>query len=452
MAEPIVIIGAGPGGLSAAYHLQEDWLLLEQHDRVGGVCRSRERDGFVFDHAGHIMFTKSDYVKQQLYPMLLGDNVHWQQRDAWAYYLGTYIGYPFQTHSYGLPQDVQERFLLDAAEAAFVRQQEWPEPTNLKEHAYRAFGDAIAEQLFLPYNVKVWATPPELIGLSWLTGSGGRVPQVNYADMVHGALNPPKKDFGPNARFGYPLRGGFEALVRGFLNYLDTSKVICNARVTYVDAERKCVTVNGRERIGYDKLITTMPLKELIRCTQGVPPPVQRAADGLINTTVLCVNVAVGRPKVSDKHWIYYPEPKTVFQRIFVMSNASPYVAPPGTSSFIAEISSSKWKPVPREGLERRVIEDAIRVGYLRRWDDVLFTELVELPYAYLVQDINRDRNLRLIETYLNGLDIYLVGRFGRWVYINSDEAMMAGRQIAERLRPGMRHPAAADAQLAAAG
>src|SRR3954454_15352646 len=79
-----VVIGAGPTGLSAAYHLGSDALLLEQNGTVGGWCRSVEVNGFTFDYAGHIMFSNDPYV-HQMYRLLLGDNVHWQDREAWIY-------------------------------------------------------------------------------------------------------------------------------------------------------------------------------------------------------------------------------------------------------------------------------------------------------------------------------------------------------------------------------
>lgn len=81
---PVVVIGAGPTGLSAAYHLGENALLLERGEQVGGWCRSIELDGFTFDPAGHIMFSKEPYV-HEMYRMLLQDNVHWQDREAWVY-------------------------------------------------------------------------------------------------------------------------------------------------------------------------------------------------------------------------------------------------------------------------------------------------------------------------------------------------------------------------------
>ena len=102
-----LVIGAGPTGLSAAYHLgrteaASEVLLLEREERVGGWCRSVEQDGFTFDYAGHIMFSNDPYV-QELYELLLGDNVHWQDREAWVYSHGVHTRYPFQGSLYAFP-------------------------------------------------------------------------------------------------------------------------------------------------------------------------------------------------------------------------------------------------------------------------------------------------------------------------------------------------------------
>jgi UDP-galactopyranose mutase len=104
-AAPVVVVGAGPTGLSAAYHLGEDALLLEQASRVGGWCRSVEDNGFTFDMAGHIMFSNDPYV-HEMYRVLLGDNVHWQDREAWIFSKNVYTRYPFQGALYGLPPEV----------------------------------------------------------------------------------------------------------------------------------------------------------------------------------------------------------------------------------------------------------------------------------------------------------------------------------------------------------
>src|SRR5436853_1157942 len=117
-ATAVVVIGAGPTGLSAAYHIGRDAVLIEQADRVGGWCRSIEDTGFTFDMAGHIMFSNDPYV-HEMYKMLLGDNVHWQDREAWIYSKNVYTRYPFQGALYGLPPDVIKECIVGAIEARF---------------------------------------------------------------------------------------------------------------------------------------------------------------------------------------------------------------------------------------------------------------------------------------------------------------------------------------------
>lgn len=95
-----LIIGGGPTGLSAAFHLQSDYLFVEKEKELGGLCKSISESGFTFDYAGHILFTSDEYVLKTLYPMLLGSNIHWQNREAWIYSKNVYTRYPFQGQEY----------------------------------------------------------------------------------------------------------------------------------------------------------------------------------------------------------------------------------------------------------------------------------------------------------------------------------------------------------------
>jgi len=427
-----VIIGAGPTGLSAAYHLRQNYLILEQLDRVGGLCRSIEEEGFTFDYAGHIMFTSSDYVKNELWPMLLGDNIHWQDREAWIYSKGVYTRYPFQASTYGLPPEVVKECIMGAIKARYENDHT-EEPKNFLEFIQRFWGEGIAKHFMIPYNKKLWAVPLEEMSHKWLSG---RVPQPNLEEIVEGGLRPLPKPLGPNARFGYPLRGGFEAMMRGFTPLLKQKKVEVqfNSRVTAVSPRRKTVTVNGREEIGYERLLSTMPLTELVRAIgDEAPAAVREAARKLRKVSVRCVNVGINRGDITDKHWIYYHQ-DTVFHRIFVQSNASPYCQPPGTTGLTAEITYSEYKPLAEEGLNERVLADFKKVGMMRDDDEVLIINQVDIPFAYVVQDHARPEAVKTIRTWLERQGIYLCGRYAEWEYYNSDNALASGRAAAQRL------------------
>ena len=90
-------------------------------------------------------------------------------------------------------------------------------PRNFEEFIYQVWGAGIAKHFAIPYNRKLWAVPLDEMETSWL---GGRVPLPDLEEMIEGALSPVPKPMGPNARFGYPLRGGFQALMDGFLPHL----------------------------------------------------------------------------------------------------------------------------------------------------------------------------------------------------------------------------------------
>jgi UDP-galactopyranose mutase len=491
----VAVIGAGPTGLSAAYHLGKDALLIDQNERIGGWCRSFIDRGFTFDYAGHIMFSTDPYV-HGLYKMLLGDNIHWQNREAWIYSKSVYTRYPFQGALYGLPPDTIKECIIGAIEARFgslkskaddhskklngasgaltnasAKSCATPtapgaadqvkdccgdgiaeadvdlvekaalaqavahthEPDNFEEFINKVWGWGIAKHFAIPYNRKIWAVDLKEMETSWL---GGRVPLPDLEQMIQGALEPAPAPMGPNARFGYPLKGGFQSLMDGFLPHIE-DRLMLNTKVTGFSPSAKTLTLSTGQTVHYDQLVSTMPLPVLIRMAgDEAPPEVQKAAQGLRHTSVKCVNIGVGREKVSDKHWIYYPE-DTVFHRIFVQGNASPHCNPPGGFGFTCEITYSPSKPLPCDGEEliQLCIKDAIRVGFIREDDAILASNVIDMPYAYVVYDHARPHNIAIIRAWLSKHDIVLVGRYSEWEYYNSDHAFLAGKRGAEEVR-----------------
>jgi UDP-galactopyranose mutase len=484
---PVLVAGAGPTGLSAAYHLGADALLVEQQRTVGGWCRSLVDRGFTFDYAGHIMFSNDQYV-HELYRLLLGDNVHWQDREAWIFSKGVYTRYPFQGALYGLPPSVIKECVVGAIEARFgqpvSKGSTVPEPTadytgperrgmfepllsggaakrvryggpdrrrplkgpprNFQEFIYKVWGAGIAKHFAIPYNEKLWAVPLEEMETSWL---GGRVPLPNLEEMIEGALSPVPKPMGPNARFGYPLRGGFQALMDGFLPHL-RGRLRLNTRMVRVSPRQHTATFADGSRVRYDHLISTLPLPRLVALAgDEAPPEVQDAARALRHVGVRCVNIGVGRPDITEKHWIYYPE-QTVFHRIFVQGNASPYCNAPGGFGFTCEITYSPSKPLPCEGddLIRRCIDDAISVGFISPDDPIWAANQVDLPVAYVVYDHGRAENVERIRSWLAGYGITLAGRYSEWEYYNSDHAFIAGMKAARAVQAVEDTTLAADA------
>ncbi|MBI5749736.1 MAG: FAD-dependent oxidoreductase [Nitrospinae bacterium] len=428
-----VILGAGPAGLSAAYHLKGKSILIEKEDRVGGLARSMEIDDFIFDYAGHIFFTQDRYASK-LFKKLLKDNINFKNRDAWVYSKNIYTRYPFQANTYGLPKDVIMDCIIGLIDATLRQAQDNGNgrvPRHFEEWMDATFGDGIVRHFMKPYNQKVWAFPLNRMTYEWISD---RVMMPDINEVIEGALIPPhpplikggRGEFGPNSTFAYPLKGGSQAFADSFIPHLKRTEVLLDSEVVSIDLREKVITVKSgvgswesgvrnKREIGYEKVISSLPLPELISLCNKVPKNVKKAAEELEFTSVYCVNLGINHPEITEKTWIYYPEKDIAFQRLFVQSNASPYVVPKGKSSITAEISYSKFKKIGNEGLIERVIDDLLKIKFIQKASDIVVSDLLDIKYGYIIFERERQRKVDIIHKFLRENNIITVFRFGEW-------------------------------------
>ncbi len=169
-----------------------------------------------------------------------------------------------------------------------------------------------------------------------------------------------------------------------------------------------------------------MPLPELIRRIVGVPAAVREAAAALRWVGWRYLDVATRRPVPADYHWVYVPELRYPFFRVGVYSNAVASMAPPGCSSLYVELSA-------REGAIdlAAVLQGLVEVGALAAVDDVLFTAVREIEYAYVVFDDAHAAATRTIFAWLEQVGIRSCGRYGAWVYNSMEDSVIQGREAA---------------------
>ena len=433
-----VILGAGPAGLSAAYHLKGESLLIEKEDRVGGLARSKEIEGFVFDYAGHIFFTQDKYAFK-LFKKLLKDNINFRNRDAWVYSKNIYTRYPFQANTYGLPKDVIMECIIGLIDATLRQAQDngnGKVPEHFEDWMGATFGKGIVKHFMKPYNQKVWAFPLNKMTYEWIAD---RVMMPDVNEVIEGALESRKVEFGPNSKFAYPLKGGSQAFADSFIPHLKKTEILLNSEVVGIDIKEKVITirqspVRNKKEIGYEKVISSLPLPLLISLCNKVPKAVKRAAEELEFTSVYCVNLGINHPEITEKTWIYYPEKDIAFQRLFVQSNASPYVVPKGKSSITAEISYSKFKRIGKEGLIEKVIDDLLRIKFIQKASDIVVSDLLDIKYGYIIFERERKRKVDIIHKFLRENNIIPVGRFGEWEYYNMDHSILSGKRAAEEM------------------
>ena len=432
----IVIVGAGPTGLGAAYRLAElgyppeRWSIYERTDHVGGLAASyRDPQGFIWDHGGHVMFSHYTYFDGLVEKMLRGDYDQ-HLREAWVWIAGRFVPYPFQNNIHRLPQEA----FLDCVMGLVEAQKRALPRATFKQWINAVFGAGIADHFMLPYNFKVWAHPLEMMGTEW---QGDRVPTVDLRRILQNHLDDRDDvNWGPNNKFKFPLLGTgmlYERIAEAL-----PKEVNREADVVDIDAERRVVTFADGRSAAYDTLITTLPLTELVTLIPSCPPKVRAATRDLHHTEGYFIGIGVADPCPSSKCWMYFPESDAPFYRVTYLSNYSPQMTPgPGHFSLLAEVSSSPYKQEDAASVVERTIAGMVSSQLLTRAQadtKIVSRELMHVPYSYPVPTIGRDAALAVIQPWLMARGIYSRGRFGAWRYElgNTDHSVMQGVELAD--------------------
>jgi len=418
----IPILGAGLAGLSAAYHLNGEHIILEKDRRVGGLCKSIDIEGYVFDYAPHILFSRDDYVRT-LYEDLLKGNLYRHIRKSYIYLGGAYVKYPFEVNLNTLPESI----IKECIEGVVNR--EVFEPTNFEEWIHTTFGDGIAKHYMVPYNRKIWKYDLSAMNIDWI---GGRVPSPSVEEMKRGAAGTLSKDYGPNAEFMYPMRGGIGALADQMSRDLNVSTCSEVVEVRPSGAEvRVKYRKDGKIReTASEKIVSSLPLPELVEILHDSPEEVRKAAKSLVYNSLVCVNIGVKRPGIIDKHWLYFPEEEFIFNRMSFPMNFSEHTTPGGRSSILVEVTHREAGVDP-ERIRDRVVEDLKKTGIITERDVIEVCDTSAFKYAYVIYDLDHRKNVGVIHDYLEGNGIIPVGRFGEWEYFNMDKAILSGRNAA---------------------
>jgi protoporphyrinogen oxidase len=439
MSDRIVVLGAGPTGLGAAHRLAElghkDWDIYERTGHVGGLAASyRDDQGFIWDQGGHVMFSHYTYFDDLVEKMLRGDYDQ-HMREAWVWMCDRFVPYPLQNNIHRLPEEVYVESLLGIIEA---QKSDLPKQ-NFHEWILAIFGLGIAEHFMLPYNFKVWAHPIEMMSTSW---QGDRVPDVDLRRIIENhVFDRDDVSWGPNNKFKFPLLG--TGMLYERISEALPKPVEFHHEVSQIDVDARVVHFSDGTTTNYDSLVTTLPLKELIKRIPQAPPEVVEAVAGLHHTEGMFIGIGVADPCPSTKCWMYFPEDDSPFYRVTYLSNYSPEMTPgPGHFSLLAEVSKSEFKDENVDDVVDRTIEGLVSSQLLTRQqadEKIISRELMHVPYSYPVPTLGRDAALEIIQPWLMSQNVFSRGRFGAWRYEigNTDHSVMMGVELADHLVSG---------------
>jgi protoporphyrinogen oxidase len=448
MEPKIVIIGAGPTGLGAAYRLKElGYKNFQVYDRlpyIGGLASSfTDPAGFTWDIGGHVMFSHYKYY-DKCFEDMMGEDYQLNMRECWVRMFDSWVPYPFQNNIRYLPKEAAFECMAGLIEAQTKR--DYKSTKNFREFIDAVFGDGIAKHFMLPYNFKVWAHPAEMMNKEWI-GERVAVLDINRA-LRNVMVGNDDFGWGPNNQFKFPLFGGTGEFYRrmgkhvGVADGAGNGHIHLNKTIDFINMTKKEIRFKDGEIVKYDKLISAMPLDKLCNdvINGEMPREIKKAASGLKHSGGYMVGIGIKQPCPSTKSWMYYPEANCPFYRVTYLSNYSPYMTPDAKThySLLCETSYSDHKPVDGSRIVEDTIQGLINAGMIKEEDrkDIVSTWTYHADYSYPTPSVERDGILSQVIPYLEQHDIYSRGRFGMWKYevSNTDHTLMQGVEVVNRL------------------
>lgn len=430
----IVIIGGGLAGMSVAHHLgSAPHVVLESEADAGGLCRTREVDGFLFDYTGHLLHLRDERITRLIHE-LLPDCLVRTERKAAIRTAGATLPFPFQANLHGLPAETVARCLTGFVEALGCPIPEDP-AASFEQWSLAVFGQGISDAFMFPYNEKLFCRSREAMTADWVSWA---VPRPSLEQVVRGALGLENKGMGYNPSFLYPDQGGIGRLPRALAERLTTIRY--GSRVAEVDLDRRCIYLADGEAIDYERLVVTAPLPRFLKMVTSESVAFGELADRLDWSAVECLNLGIDREQIADgQHWIYYPDADAPFYRAGFPTNFSKGVAPAGTSSMYVEFGAVRDRAFDRAAAERQAMIALRSEGILREDDRILARDWVRIDPGYVIFDRERQSVMQRVLPEMEARDVHLIGRYGAWTYSYMERALLDGLELAEKIHESSR-------------
>ena len=446
---PVVVIGAGPAGLTAAYELVKRGdrvTVLEASDVVGGISQTVEREGWRFDIGGHRFFTKVEEVEALWHEILPDEDFLLRPRMSRIFYDGKYFDYPLKASNALKNLGFFEAVLCVGS---YARAQIRPpkDQTNYENWLVARFGWRLYRKFFETYTEKVWGVPVKEMPADW---AAQRVKGLSLGNAIVNALMPKRNQTEITSlieEFQYPKYGpGMMWEVCRDKVIAGGGDVIMEAPVTSINIENGravsvTVTKYDGTKVDYPArhVISTMPMNELTDAIAPAPPEdILHAGHGLHFRDFLSVALVVPEEEGFPDNWIYIHAADVKVGRIQNYGSWSPYMVKEGRTClgleyFVFE-GDELWTASDEDLIERGKREVAslglvdpskVERGYV-----------VRVKKAYPYYDSTYKENVAKVAGYLEGAapNVHLVGRNGMHKYNNQDHSMLTAMLTVENI------------------
>ena len=418
-----IILGSGIAGISAGYHLKQDGInavIYEKDSDWGGLCGNFTIDGFRFDRFVHFTFTDDPYIKgifEKSSPLYDHPSV------SSNYYKGYWLKHPAQNNLAPLSTDEKVKIICD-----FVNRphKNIDELESYEDWLRVQYGNYFAENFPFKYTRKYWGLEPNQLETKWV---GNRMHSPDLSEVLKGAFETQDETFYYTKYMRYPKKGGFRSILNDCREGLD---IRFNKEVVRIDSNNKIVYFKDGSSVNYDRLISSVPLPEIVDMIDGCPDEVKIAGHNLHNTCGYMVSLGFRRSDVPKYLWFYIYDEDILSSRVYSPSMKSLDNVPEGCSSLQAEIFFDCKADIPdKETVLNNTIKKLVKMGLFKE-EEIVVKDIRFEKYANVTFDKNIYKNRQIVLDYLKTVDIESIGRFGKWEYFWTFQAFEDGLKCAK--------------------
>ncbi|MBQ0115007.1 MAG: NAD(P)/FAD-dependent oxidoreductase [Bacteroidales bacterium] len=496
----IVVVGAGPAGLTAAYTLLQQKgyhvVVVEECPQVGGIAKTLNHNGNLMDIGGHRFFTKVDEVNDfwnKIMPIqgkpssddiALGTAKEFaaggpdpQESDRVMLVRNRVSRILYSQHFFDYPvslsiSTLRSMGLLNTIKVgvgylcAMLRHRE---EKSLEDFYINRFGKPLYNMFFENYTQKVWGVHPSNIGADW---GRQRVKGLSivaiFKDILSRTFVPRSKRHVETSlidRFTYPKYGPgqlWEYLADDIKSLGGEIRLNCcvqEINISDGNAVKSVVVRNedgSLQTIDCDYLLSSMPLRDLFNGIKGiqVPDNVLHAAQGLPYRDFITVGVLVNRLKFVNKTkiktygnripdtWLYIQEPHVKVGRLQLFNNWSPYLVKDNENTmwigmeYFCTEGDTMWN-TPDDKFITMAADELVKIGAIESVDDVLDSTVYKIKKAYPAY-FGTYGQLDEVRGFLDGItNLYCIGRNGQHRYNNMDHSMLTAMRAADAIIEG---------------
>jgi len=435
-------------GLAAARYLARDgWpvTVVEKGAALGGLCGSFRSHGFTLDHGPHKLYSVVPGILDEI-RALLGEEIIEHRKRNRIRLLGRYLDYPLKlSNLLPLLGPVRAaRLGAGYAGALFGGALGRPEPRSYEEYILQRFGRGVYELVFEPLAFKVWGNPRELS----VDLARARIPSTGATELLLRLLKLKETTEDVDAPVFYYPRGGFgmfperlAAEVRASGGRILTSATPCALELGGGRVQAVHVDTGGTtERIPCATLVSSIPMAALARLLHPGDAAVAAEVDRLRLRDLALVYLILDQDRLVSDHWIFFPERRYPFNRLFEQKSMDEALGPPGATAVCCDLtcdeSDAVWSSPDGELVRRcmaALVEsglttpEKLKGGFVRRFRS--FYPMYTVDY--------RERLGRVYVRLKKAENLVLTGRVGMFNYNNSDHCLDMGRFIARGMAEG---------------